>query len=519
MTTLVYDSLVFDDVIFGGSGEIYDPLVFDSALFDTGTKADTVIKAFVNNAWVRGSLQYYNGSIWTQGVLYRYTGGSWVAVNTLGTAVIANITVNPNSWGDVCVKWTGGEFRGQYKAELIDTSNSTVVSTKYTYDTKAFFELEQTLPYWGFAPSYFRVRITAVGPEISTTWEGSLGAVDDSWVKKVVLFGGQSNCQGHLTFLSDPLNTGRKDRVSGAAIRRSLATTLGYQYAEVMPVDLTAGDSAIDKLADVNSPTGTNYWYDLDSDADGPLLTTFLNGAAPYAGRVLGIVWAQGETDTISSYAGGSRVSTTTRWTNATNAVMNRIRQLVFDSQAPIVMQIMGRSWINGSERNGVEWQNYRNAQRSLITARSDVVLATWSDGAEFSTGYVDGIHYAYTTYQNMVTKICDSILNRTDLIGSPPVWVDMLPITTGTAVRNGSNDIVISWGATGYTQYSFTNINVSDGSNLDQLTQASTTYTFTSAQQVAAYGFNTTIADFVVSGYNSVLGVQGPGVTYYINT
>ena len=166
-----------------------------------------------------------------------------------------------------------------------------------------------------------------------------------------------------------------------------------------------------------------------------------------------------------------------------------------------------------------MEWQNYRNAQRSLITARSDVVLATWSDGAEFSTGYVDGIHYAYTTYQNMVTKICDSILNRTDLIGSPPVWVDMLPITTGTAVRNGSNDIVISWGATGYTQYSFTNINVSDGSNLDQLTQASTTYTFTSAQQVAAYGFNTTIADFVVSGYNSVLGVQGPGVTYYINT
>lgn len=483
-----------------------------------GYTAPCQIPVWNGTAWVLGTVKRWDGAAWVDTIAYRWNGTAWVPVGVTSptTATITGIAVNPSTWGDFRVSWACSDYWGSYLVELIDTANGSTVTSRTVTATEAFFDLESVIPNWGFVPGYFRIRITA-GSTVAT-WENSVGAVDDSWVKKVIIFGGQSNCEGHMTFLSG--SGGRLDLVSAADIRRAVATSLGLSYSEVMPLNLTFGDSAIDKKADVNYPSGTNYWYDLDGAADGPRLTSFLAGAAAYASRAVAIVWAQGETDAAGSYAGGSRVSTPARWKSATTAVFNRIRTVVSATQAPIVFQTLGRSWWNGNETDGVAWQNYRNAQRELLAGRSDVWLGSWAPGNERIGGYqADGIHYSSAVFHASAASLADAIVNSVVRLSAPPAWVDLPALTGVTATQNTTTgDVTITWDAGSYTKFAFANTSVADGSVLYSGTLTTNSYVFTAAAQTAAYGFTTNNVSFVVGGYVDALTAQGPGQSHFVS-
>ena len=428
-----------------------------------------------------------------------------------GTPTISAVAVAPNTWGDIRVTWEYTNYSGEFVVDLIDTNDSSIVASVTVYEAEAIFPVESILPHWGLIPSDFRVKITAGAVEF--TWENTMDTANDDWVKQIIVFGGQSNMGGHLSFLSG--TDGRVDLVSGGDIRRAVADASGLPYGHVMPVNLTYGDSAIEKNAEPDAPTGTNHWYDLDGAANGPRLTQFLSDVTPYAERVVAILWAQGETDCSGSYAGGSRSSTPQRYYDATNAVFTQIRTVVPATQSNIIFQIMARSFYNGVETDGQVWQTYRNKQRDLIGARPDVILGSWAPGAERLSGYLDGIHYTSAVYHVAAIDLIDSILNGTDRLDSPPVWVDMVSVTGLSASMSGL-DQIHAWNAGAYTHYKYANLSVPDASVIYEGVLTTNSYNFTSAAQVAEYGFNSTSANFTVAGYDPVGDAQGPTTILY---
>ncbi|HAN6305573.1 TPA: hypothetical protein IF028_004397 [Escherichia coli] len=200
------------------------------------------------------------------------------------------------------------------------------------------------------------------------------------------------------------------------------------------------------------------------------------------------------------------------------------MRTIVPASQAKIVWQILGRSYLYGVEVNGVDWQKYRNVQRTISTARDDVIIGSWVDGAERYSGYVyeegiDGrIHYISSVYQTAATKLAKSAADGTDLTSASPVWVDMSVPTGGAAVRQANQDAIVSWEPAGYTKHYFRNVNVLTAAILTEQTLDTNTYTFTYADQVEQYGFAAGTTVFDVAHYDADNDVLSPLVRFTVN-
>lgn len=446
---------------------------------------------------------------------------SYLGVNAI--PVISNVTAVANSYGDVRVAWdvTDPLDGDTYTVEVLDLSNNSVQWTTTTTNTHAYFDISDSIPLYGFAPTYLKISVksTKAAPVI---FNNSI-ATDDSFIKEVIVFAGQDNVNAHFTELSGA----NKAAMSSTTARNAYATQRGLANAEVLPLNTASGSSAADKYADDKAGTGTpdNYWYDLDNTADGPCLTNFITKVTPYASKVKAIIWGQGENDAVSaSSTVAGRYSNTTRYHDATIAIFDKMRTIVPASQAKIVWQILGRSYLYGVEVNGVDWQKYRNVQRTISTARDDVIIGSWVDGAERYSGYVyeegiDGrIHYISSVYQTAATKLAKSAADGTDLTSTSPVWVDMAVPTGGAAVRQANQDAIISWEPAGYTKHYFRNVNVLTAAILTEQTLGTNTYTFTYADQVEQYGFAAGTTVFDVAYYDEANDVLSPLVRFNVN-
>lgn len=446
---------------------------------------------------------------------------SYLGVNAI--PVISNVTAVANSYGDVRVAWDVADpLDGDtYTVEVLDLSNNSVQWTTTTTNTYAYFDISDSIPLYGFAPTYLKISVksTKAAPVI---FNNSI-ATDDSFIKEVIVFAGQDNVNAHFTELSGA----NKAAMSSTTARNAYATQRGLANAEVLPLNTASGSSAADKYADDKAGTGTpdNYWYDLDNTADGPCLTNFITKVTPYASKVKAIIWGQGENDAVSaSSTVAGRYSNTTRYHDATIAIFDKMRTIVPASQAKIVWQILGRSYLYGVEVNGVDWQKYRNVQRTISTARDDVIIGSWVDGAERYSGYVyeegiDGrIHYISSVYQTAATKLAKSAADGTDLTSTSPVWVDMAVPTGATATSQPNQDTILAWDAQGYSKHYFRNINVLTASVLTEQTLNTNSYTFTYADQVEQYGFAAGTTIFDVAYYDEANDVLSPLVRFNVN-
>lgn len=194
---------------------------------------------------------------------------SYLGVNAI--PVISNVTAVANSYGDVRVAWDVADpLDGDtYTVEVLDLSNNSVQWTTTTTNTHAYFDISDSIPLYGFAPTYLKISVksTKAAPVI---FNNSI-ATDDSFIKEVIVFAGQDNVNAHFTELSGA----NKAVMSSTTTRNAYATQRGLANAEVLPLNTASGSSAADKYADDKAGTGTpdNYWYDLDNTADGPCLT------------------------------------------------------------------------------------------------------------------------------------------------------------------------------------------------------------------------------------------------------
>lgn len=446
---------------------------------------------------------------------------SYLGVNAI--PVISNVTAVANSYGDIRVAWDVADpLDGDtYTVEVLDLSNNSVQWTTTTTNTYAYFDISDSIPLYGFAPTYLKISVksTKAAPVI---FNNSI-ATDDSFIKEVIVFAGQDNVNAHFTELSGA----NKAAMSSTTARNAYATQRGLANAEVLPLNTASGSSAADKYADDKAGTGTpdNYWYDLDNTADGPCLTNFITKVTPYASKVKAIIWGQGENDAVSaSSTVAGRYSNTTRYHDATIAIFDKMRTIVPASQAKIVWQILGRSYLYGVEVNGVDWQKYRNVQRTISTARDDVIIGSWVDGAERYSGYVyeEGIagriHYISSVYQTAATKLAKSAADGTDLTSTSPVWVDMAIPTGATATSHANQDTILAWDAQGYSKHYFRNINVLTASVLTEQTLNTNSYTFTYADQVEQYGFAAGTTIFDVAYYDEANDVLSPLVRFNVS-
>lgn len=446
---------------------------------------------------------------------------SYLGVNAI--PVISNVTAVANSYGDVRVAWDVADpLDGDtYTVEVLDLSNNSVQWTTTTTNTHAYFDISDSIPLYGFAPTYLKISVKST-KAAAVIFNNSI-ATDDSFIKEVIVFAGQDNVNAHFTSLSGA----NKATMSSTTARNAYATQRGLANAEVLPLNTASGSSAADKYADDKAGTGTpdNYWYDLDNTADGPCLTNFITKVTPYASKVKAIIWGQGENDAVSaSSTVAGRYSNTTRYHDATIAIFDKMRTIVPASQAKIVWQILGRSYLYGVEVNGVDWQKYRNVQRTISTARDDVIIGSWVDGAERYSGYVyeegiDGrIHYISSVYQTAATKLAKSAADGTDLTSTSPVWVDMAVPTGATATSQSNQDTILAWDAQGYSKHYFRNINVLTASVLTEQTLNTNSYTFTYADQVEQYGFAAGTTIFDVAYYDEANDVLSPLVRFNVN-
>jgi hypothetical protein len=446
---------------------------------------------------------------------------SYLGVNAI--PVISNVTAVANSYGDVRVAWDVADpLDGDtYTVEVLDLSNNSVQWTTTTTNTYAYFDISDSIPLYGFAPTYLKISVKST-KAAAVIFNNSI-ATDDSFIKEVIVFAGQDNVNAHFTELSGA----NKAAMSSTTARNAYATQRGLANAEVLPLNTASGSSAADKYADDKAGTGTpdNYWYDLDNTADGPCLTNFITKVTPYASKVKAIIWGQGENDAVSaSSTVAGRYSNTTRYHDATIAIFDKMRTIVPASQAKIVWQILGRSYLYGVEVNGVDWQKYRNVQRTISTARDDVIIGSWVDGAERYSGYVyeegiDGrIHYISSVYQTAATKLAKSAADGTDLTSTSPVWVDMAVPTGATATSQSNQDTILAWDAQGYSKHYFRNINVLTASVLTEQTLNTNSYTFTYADQVEQYGFAAGTTVFDVAYYDEANDVLSPLVRFNVN-
>lgn len=446
---------------------------------------------------------------------------SYLGVNAI--PVISNVTAVANSYGDVRVAWDVADpLDGDtYTVEVLDLSNNSVQWTTTTTNTYAYFDISDSIPLYGFAPTYLKISVKST-KAAAVIFNNSI-ATDDSFIKEVIVFAGQDNVNAHFTELSGA----NKAAMSSTTARNAYATQRGLANAEVLPLNTASGSSAADKYADDKAGTGTpdNYWYDLDNTADGPCLTNFITKVTPYASKVKAIIWGQGENDAVSaSSTVAGRYSNTTRYHDATIAIFDKMRTIVPASQAKIVWQILGRSYLYGVEVNGVDWQKYRNVQRAISTARDDVIIGSWVDGAERYSGYVyeegiDGrIHYISSVYQTAATKLAKSAADGTDLTSTSPAWVDMAVPTGATATSQPNQDTILAWDAQGYSKHYFRNINVLTASVLTEQTLNTNSYTFTYADQVEQYGFAAGTTVFDVAYYDEANDVLSPLVRFNVN-
>lgn len=446
---------------------------------------------------------------------------SYLGVNAV--PVISNVTAVANSYGDIRVAWDVADpLDGDtYTVEVLDLSNNSVQWTTTTTNTYAYFDISDSIPLYGFAPTYLKISVKST-KAAAVIFNNSI-ATDDSFIKEVIVFAGQDNVNAHFTELSGA----NKAAMSSTTARNAYATQRGLANAEVLPLNTASGSSAADKYADDKAGTGTpdNYWYDLDNTADGPCLTNFITKVTPYASKVKAIIWGQGENDAVSaSSTVAGRYSNTTRYHDATIAIFDKMRTIVPASQAKIVWQILGRSYLYGVEVNGVDWQKYRNVQRAISTARDDVIIGSWVDGAERYSGYayeegIDGrIHYISSVYQTAATKLAKSAADGTDLTSTSPVWVDMAVPTGATATSQSNQDTILAWDAQGYSKHYFRNINVLTASVLTEQTLNTNSYTFTYADQVEQYGFAAGTTIFDVAYYDEANDVLSPLVRFNVS-
>lgn len=337
-------------------------------------------------------------------------------------------------------------------------------------------------------------------------------------IEHALVIAGGANALGHFTDLSSEGYL----YSSSIALRNKYAEIKGYDPKSIAVIQCAWGSSGADKGSDDDPTNGVNHWWNLDMDSAGNRLTEALALIDPYKDLVRDILWAQGENDAIAYRRASPSISSPERYADATNKILDSLIEYC-PNVTKVTFQSLGRSYygsgVNPPETDGIGWKAYRDAQRSLIQTRSDVVLGSWVPGSAKSSGYKvepDGlgyIHYKPKTYHDTAIEAAIVMASSSlDRIVTPPIWVDMVPVGGITTTREPDGAITWNWNSSGYSNYIFQQFNVLDGTLLYEKQLSSTTETFSAELQRATYdGFTAGNVLYAIYGYDPTSGIVSP--------
>lgn len=269
-----------------------------------------------------------------------------------------------------------------YEVQVLGDGGKRVLDTLYTYQPylKYLTPRQRRVNTYVFDHD-ISVRIRSLGQgRLAGAWRTFLKVPVRRDYPHVVFTGGQSNVEAWFNHLSGKTD----DQEARTTFRRSIAQSMGVPPYDVAVVNVAQGGSAVDRVA---RSAPEHYWYDVDKDQPGPLLTEAMTRMAMWRHVDL-MVWVQGERETFAEAMGehhpGEATASTIRWERATAAIFKRLRHTAGTAEnMPIVLQGLGRLWYAGKQVNETQRDEYLAAQVGLACADP----ATWygADASEFT--------------------------------------------------------------------------------------------------------------------------------------
>lgn len=462
------------------------------------------------------------------------TGWSWdVGADSLPISIAMYPYAASSHWGDVRCSWLSYKVdpaEMTYAVEILAVADDSIVRIILVSGERiieglicADYPVEMSVLDFGFPPTFLRWRVRTIETDVVSPIIEQPLEEDNAWfVKRVVMFGGQSNATGHFTALSG--DGARKDLVSAGELRRDVATRLGLSPIEVMPIDVSLGSSAAEKLAAEGG--GDNYWWDLDGSQPGPRLNDLMATMTTIGVKPTEMIWSQGEADATATQEGSGLVTSPARYKAATKAIFNYIRTQLAVPALPIYVQMITRSYWGLRDPLGVGYWQVRETMIDVVNEEANTRIGSWVIGGETIDGYVPEvtnigrIHYISSVYHRAAQDLAESIATVHDRIAEKPDWMRLVPMTGAAATRGiGVQDVTFSWNAPvapGVNTDLF-NIDVTNSAVLHRETISGTSYVFTEAAQVAAYGFPASSFYYNVAPMLSN-GQIGPAIEVVLN-
>lgn len=461
------------------------------------------------------------------------------------------LAASRNSWGDVVFRWLSYKIDPRpytWIIEIFDPVTPTQVLREITvlgtniYDGTLVADwpvelnvpdavTSQGEPYpWTFVR--WRVR-RADNPNTlrSAVQETFLGIDNTDFVKKVVALGINEFAGGYTTDLSDPLNPGttgaegRHDVVAAATMRRAIAQGLGLRDVEVMPVSLAVAASSLNPTPYAAGGADDNYWWNPTTNAPGPNLIA-ANGIVANLGRTPDyfIEASPHETQVIMDAPAGDRPGILDQFRTSNIAMLDWMRTNWSKPEMEIWFQGATSSWFGDpppAETNYEGAKLIRDRQSSMSLENIGFKTGSYVPGGNLYTTYrnemaagIGWFHYTVQTYHDVAAEMGESIGMNRNMALTPPPWVGLQPPTNlrGVKLANRGNKMLWDVRSGGPAQWQYTNKRVDTDAVISQGIVTTNSYTFSQADQVATYGFETNFMTFEVAEFDTS---AGPSTTY----
>lgn len=485
-------------------------------------------------------------------IIVQGLGWAWPADTTfLPPGAATFMSVARNSWGDVVFTWLSYQddpAPHTYYVDIFHPINTTEVMRTITVPGTQLYNGVLTADYaneinvgdavaafgdqfpWSFLR--WRVRRAAkpgIEEIVGEIVETLVPEDNNAFVKKVCVLGINSLAGGYFNDLSDPLNPGgtgnpgRKDVVAASTFRKRFAAVAGLRDVEVMPVMTVVGSSPINPMPYQAGFPLDNYWWNPDTHAPGPNLV-LANDIVQAIGRAPDYFMESGpgETTGIAFAPVEQRPAILAAFRQSNIEMLAWMRANWGNPALEIWFQGATTSWWGDPpplETNAEGTQLLRDTQTSIALEGIGFKVGSYVPNSYLYTTYrnemaegLGWIHYTVQGYHDAAYEMGESMALDRNLALDPPDWTTLRMPTNIKATKLSNKDIVMTWDARpGAPGWYFVNKRGDTGVPITQGPLTSASYTFTYADQLAAYGAEAHYMNFEVSEYVPASSLRGP--------
>ena len=324
-----------------------------------------------------------------------------------------NLRGTHTSWGDATIAWDFAGDASSFTIEVLEDKR--VIWTNQATGRSTHFGVEESVPVFGYSPTFFTVRATAAGGKPNTS---AINLTLDNSGGRSFLAAGDSNMAAAFNSSSGE----RQDQYSAATFRQRYAANSGLQSWEVNPLDLAYGSAVVDRVTSQDyqqGGEGTNYYWNLEAGEPGPNLLKLAEYIASGA-KIKGVLWVL--RNDMTAFASAARPITPSplRSYQAHMAVFNHIRAACGDPGLPIYISAAISGYQGSTPLQPGELRQMQLVQAMLCKNMPNVFMATDQPGTAPEDFVVENgdirIHLTPERYHNLAQMFADGIRDGVNL-------------------------------------------------------------------------------------------------------